>query len=104
MEQVRDRMLDRLCESIGDTRDQMNRLRQDEAADTSNALRRMQDKGTSHYIHAGVELTRVPGSDKLRVRRTSADDAQEANTVEGEAGAGDDGQIDQTDLNDGAEG
>lgn len=104
MEQVRDRVLDRYCESIGDTRDQMNRLRQDEAADTSGALRRMQEKGTAHYIHAGVELTRVPGSDKLRVRRTSADDAQELPTRdEGDGDGGGEGQLDQTDLHEGGE-
>jgi hypothetical protein len=103
---VRDRVLDRYCESIGDTRDQMNRLRQDEAADTSGALRRMQGQGTAHYIHAGVELTRVPGADKLRVRRTSADDAQELATQEpaGEAGDGGEGMVDQGELHEEAEG
>jgi hypothetical protein len=97
MEQVRDQTLDRYCESIGDTRDQMNRLRQDEAADTSGALRRMQGKGVNHYIHAGVELTRVPGSDKLRVRRTSADDAQELETREASDNVLGDEEQDQAD-------
>ena len=71
MGQVRDGVLDRLCESIGETRDEMNRLRGDELSDTQAALKRMREKGTFVHQHAGVELARVPGEEKLRVRRTS---------------------------------
>jgi hypothetical protein len=68
MEQVRDVVLDRLCESIGDARDQMNQLRADEAGDTQAALTRMRERKITTYQHAGVEMARVPGEEKLRVR------------------------------------
>jgi hypothetical protein len=55
MEQVRDVVLDRLCESIGDARDQA-------------ALTRMRERKITTYQHAGVEMARVPGEEKLRVR------------------------------------
>lgn len=71
MEQVRDTVLDRLCESLGETRDQMAQLQADEKSDLGAALKRMRDKGVTAYRHAGMELARVPGEEKLRARRTS---------------------------------
>lgn len=71
MEQVRDTVLDRLCESLGETRDQMAQLQADEKSDLQAALKRMREKGTTAYRHAGMELARVPGEEKLRARRTS---------------------------------
>lgn len=73
MEQVRDRSLDRLCEGIGDVRETMNEARQEEAGLIASALKRMQEKNTTVYKHAGVELARIPGADKLRVRVTKDD-------------------------------
>jgi hypothetical protein len=70
MEQVRNRNLDRACESIGESRDQMNRIRREEADDLRGALREMHDKNVVVYRHAGVELVRVPGEEKIRVRTT----------------------------------
>lgn len=90
MEQVRDLTLDRLCESIGETRDTMNKLRADEAGDERAALQRMRAKELTTYRHAGVELARVPGEEKLRVRTSRA--AATAETAdegeEGDAGTG----------------
>lgn len=68
MDQIRDRVLDNLCEAIGDTRATANAARQEEAGYLSSALKRMTGREASIYKHAGVELALVPGSDKLRVR------------------------------------
>lgn len=68
MEQVRDEVLDALCESIGDARDTMNAARNTEQADCQASLHRLQEKGWTKYAHAGVELLRVSGEEKLRVR------------------------------------
>lgn len=70
MEQVRSVRLDRFCESIGEGREEMNRLRGEEKGDMQGALREMHDKSITAYRHAGVELVRVPGEEKLRVRTT----------------------------------
>lgn len=78
MEQARYTRLDALCEAISDTRAQMNQLRTDEAADERAALAEMRKPragkpdGILTYRHAGVELARVPGEEKLRVRTTKA--------------------------------
>lgn len=77
MEEVRDAVLDRLCESLGETRDKQAALRIDEQADMQASLKRMRIKskdfpeGRTSYRHAGMELSRVPGEEKLRCRRTS---------------------------------
>jgi len=68
MEHVRDGVLDRLCESLGETRDKMAELRADEAGDSQAALTRMRARSLTSYRHAGVEMARVPGEEKLRVR------------------------------------
>jgi hypothetical protein len=76
MEQIRDAALDRLCEQIGECRDQMNQAKRDEASLDASALQRMSRSsekfptGRTVYRHAGVELARIPGADKLRVRVT----------------------------------
>ena len=80
MEQVRNARLDNLCESIADQRRVMNAARQQEQADIQGALQEMQRKGVQTFRHGGVELARVPGAEKLRVRLT---------TEEGDAGDGD---------------
>jgi hypothetical protein len=74
LEQVRNIKLDRLCESIGDGREVINKQRTEEKADLRNALREMHDRNVTVYRHAGVELVRIPGEEKLRVR-TSKEDA-----------------------------
>ncbi len=83
MEQVRNRQLDRACESIGESRDAMNRLRKEEADDLRMALREMHDKKVTVYRHAGVELVRVPGEEKIRVR-TTKEAASEVTEAENE--------------------
>ncbi len=62
---------------MGDTRDRQAQLRIDEQADLQAALKRMRiatkefPNGRTSYRHAGMELARVPGEEKLRARRTS---------------------------------
>lgn len=68
MEQVRNAKLDRFCESIGEMREQMNTLRADESGELQGALREMHDRNVTAYRHAGVEMVRVPGEEKIRVR------------------------------------
>jgi hypothetical protein len=68
MERVRDSRLDDLCASIGEGRDAMAKLREEESGDLQAALSRMRARGLHTYQHAGVEMARVPGEEKLRVR------------------------------------
>ncbi|MDH4290513.1 MAG: hypothetical protein OEV65_17375 [Aquincola sp.] len=80
MEQVRNIRLDNICTSIAETRADQNRLRGEEAGLEQMALRVMREdrrkdpKGIFSYRHAGVELVRLVGDEKLRVR-TSRDNA-----------------------------
>lgn len=78
--------LDRLCESIGEGREAINKLRGEEKGDKQGALREMHSRSVVAYRHAGVELVRVPGEETLRVR-TTKEDASEI-TEETEASSG----------------
>lgn len=70
MENVRAGALDNLCEGIGDCRDTMNVASVEEKKLIASALKQMQKRNLSVYRHARVELARVPGAEKLRVRVT----------------------------------
>jgi hypothetical protein len=108
MEEVRYRDLDNTCNSIAETREEINTLRADETAFEQTALRQMRTHGITSYRHAGVELVRVPGEEKLRVRtareRTATAETEEPDDkgdtgdlepMDGLAGVG--GNIDLTD-------
>ena len=85
MERVRSAKLDSLCESIGDERETMNKARTEEKGLIISALTEMQRRGVQVYKHASIELARVPGSEKLRVRLIKEQgDADEADLEEGE--------------------
>jgi len=58
----------------------MNAAKLEEQGLISSALQAMQKDGRSVYRHARIELARVPGAEKLRVRLTKE---------EGDAGAED---------------
>jgi hypothetical protein len=73
MAQVRDVVLDHSCEDLAEIRAAKNDLVQREKQAIGGALQRMQQRRTQAYKHAGVELSRVPGADKLRVRLTEDD-------------------------------
>lgn len=68
MAQPRNAVLERLCGSIEEQRAVMNAARQQEKGDLQAALQEMQRRDLSQFVYAGVELTRVTGADKLRVR------------------------------------
>ena len=70
LEQVRSKPLDNLCEGIAEARGQMNTAKQEESGLIQLALQTMVKRGVSVYRHVGVELSRIPGAEKLRVRLT----------------------------------
>jgi hypothetical protein len=67
----------------------MNKLRGDEAGYEQSALRIMRESDLRTYRHAGVELSRVPGEEKLRVR-TSRENATAETAEEGDPAGGTD--------------
>jgi hypothetical protein len=69
-ESVRSEKLDAICESIGDEREALNKARTEIDALTSAALDMMTKRNLTVYRHATIELARIPGADKLRVRVT----------------------------------
>lgn len=86
MEHVRNKRLDNLCESIAEHRAAKNDAAVGEQQDIAAALQVMQRDGVSVYRHARVELARVPGAEKLRVRLTKEEgDAGEADLAQGHA-------------------
>lgn len=84
MEQVRNARLDRLCESIGDARDQINGLKTEEAADQQAALREMHDRNVTAYQHAGITLVRVPGEERILVKKSRTESATDTTAPESE--------------------
>lgn len=82
LEQVRDRKLDNLCESIAEHRRVMNAARVEEQSDVAAALQHMVKKSSSVYKHGGVELARVPGAERLRVRLTKETGDADADDLE----------------------
>lgn len=93
--------MDSICEAIGQERETVNAAKREEAGLIQGALQRMQQKGLQVYRHAHVELSRVPGAEKLRVRLTKEEgDAgvEDLEPPDGETGAdqgGDQGQGDE---------
>ena len=105
MEQVRSRKLDNLCEAIGDEREMKNKADTEEKGLLQSALREMQSRNVHIYKHGGVELARVPGSEKLRVRLTKdegdADVSSGTTTAQNaEEVPGDDGETLASDVSD----
>lgn len=91
MEQRRNTRLDNYCEAIAEHRAAKNAATLAEAGDISGALQEMQRSSTTVYKHAGVELARVPGAEKLRVRLAKGEgdaDAGDLETGDGDAGEG----------------
>lgn len=89
MEKVRDQRLDNLCEAMADHRRVMNAARVEEQGDIVTALQHMVKKNISVYKHAGIELVRVPGAEKLRVRLVKEQGDADADDLEtGDAGGG----------------
>ena len=89
MGQVRSKKLDNLCEAIGEARGAMNAAKIEEQASIQAALQIMQKENRTAFRHASVELMRVPGAEKLRVRITK--EQGDADDADLESGAGDEG-------------
>ena len=85
---MRNGRLDNICESIEEERARVNAARKEEATLIAAALSVMQGNRIHAYKHAGIELARVPGTEKLRVRLVKDDgdaevsDGQESSTQE----------------------
>lgn len=83
-ESVRSEKLDAICESIGDEREALNKARTEIDALTSAALDMMTKRNLTVYRHATIELARIPGADKLRVRVTKEEGDADDGTHDGE--------------------
>lgn len=97
MEDVRIRALDECAASIAEIRDQMNELRSQEGDYLKNALKLMRKHERTSWRAAGVELVRVPGEEKLRVRTS-----KEKATAEVEEEEAADEQVEHVEVVDGA--
>lgn len=86
MGQVRNAKLDKLCENIGEARERKNEAIADEEGDSQAALRVMQDSKVDHYTHAGVELIRRHGADKLSIKLLKDKSAEGALSPDADAG------------------
>lgn len=84
LEDTRIEALDDVATSIADIRAKMAELRELEGTDLRTALKLMRDHGRMTWRAAGVELARVPGEEKLRVRTS-----KESATAESEEDDGD---------------
>jgi len=73
MAAVRNARLDNICEAVSGYRGKRNAILADEKSDLSAALTIMREKKMHSYRHAGVELARVSGEEKLRVRTTDSE-------------------------------
>lgn len=62
--------LDTICAALSEIRQSQADLRADEQGHMQTALNIMRKKNRTSYRQHGVELARVPGEEKLRVRTT----------------------------------
>jgi hypothetical protein len=86
MEQVRNVRLDNFCEALSEIRASQASLRADEQGNMQGALVEMHRTKMNTYRHAGVELLRVEGEEKLRVRVRAAEATTDgAGAEEGDA-------------------
>jgi hypothetical protein len=98
MERSRIDPLDDICVSISECRGQMNDLRAEESGLEQSALGLMRRHNKTSWKHANVELIRVPGEEKLRVRTSRTHATAEVQEGEGDTlpahDFDDDGRID----------
>lgn len=94
MEQKRNVRLDNYCEAIAEHRSAKNAALLAEHQEEAGALQEMQRGNVVVYKHAGVELARVPGAEKLRVRLVKGEgDADSGDLETGETEGGDAGEF-----------
>lgn len=70
MEQHPLEKLNSICTDIAETREAIAELQNTEAGNEQSALQLMRRHDRTSYQHAGVTLLRVPGEEKLQVKRT----------------------------------
>lgn len=80
--------LDRICSSLADIRFQLNEARQQEKERAVDALRELRKHGRTTYKSHGIELVRVAGDEKVRVRVVAGSGAADVDEEGGgESGA-----------------
>lgn len=62
--------LDDCAAALGEIRDEMAELRAQEKDQMSTALKIMRERDRTTWRHAGIEMSRVAGEEKLRVRKS----------------------------------
>lgn len=88
MEQVRDTVMDRLCEDMGESLELAAKEATEQKGLKSSALKRMTEKGLHAYQHAGTRFTLIEGSAKISAKRVKEDgDAEVSEVVLGEDAA-----------------
>lgn len=101
-----DRKMDDICKRIATRHVEINDLRRDDAADYQLALSRLRTIERTSYNRHGVEMVRVPGEEKLRVRTKGEgaatgenDEPADPDTTDVDAmdAAGDDDSLDADD-------
>ena len=73
MEQVRDKVLDTICEEMADIRANLNAAKTAEKNYRAKALPRMQKRDIFQYTCAGIQLIREAGADTLSVKIAKGD-------------------------------
>lgn len=104
LEHLRIKPLDDICASISDTRAQQNDLRAEEAGLEQTALHLMRKHTKTAWRAHGVELVRVPGEEKLRVRTSrekATAETEPENTDAGEELPGGGDELHAMDTEDG---
>lgn len=74
--------LDRLAESLADIRLQLNELRAQEKGQLVMALRELRKHNRTVYKAHGIELVRVPGEERVRVRLVAGQGAADTDPDE----------------------
>lgn len=77
--------LDRICSSLADIRFQLNEARQQEKERAVDAIRELRKHGRTAYKSHGIELVRVAGDEKVRVRLVAGSGAADVEGDESEA-------------------
>jgi len=70
-----DKKMDDICRRVANRHAEMNDLRRDDQADYQLALTRLRKIDRMSYNRFGVEMVRVPGEEKLRVRTSGREEA-----------------------------
>lgn len=70
--------LDRVCGTLADIRHELNELRGQEKEEVVTALRELRKASRTAYKSHGIELVRVAGDEKVRVRLVKGEGAADA--------------------------